>query len=95
MTEKEMIDEVYDWFLNESEEAKTLFANTQKDQLISYHTTLGRTIRNHFKLWEIEWEPEYKMHGNVEYDDSPNHPDAISMRIIEGVWNKVREEYNA
>lgn len=93
MTEKEMINEVYAWFKEAEEDYKSSFVSCSKEQLIQYHTTLGRTIRNHFKLWELDWEPEFKMHGSVQYDDSPNHPDAISMRIIEAVWEKAKEEY--
>lgn len=43
------------------------------------HHTLGRHLRNHANLWQDEWEPEL-----VEgVDHSPNHPDAISSKVIE------------
>jgi hypothetical protein len=90
--ENEMIEEVYSWFQEESEQSQSNFRNSTKTQLISYHTTLGRKIRNHFKLWETEWEPEYKTHGNLKYDNSPNHPAAISMRIIEAVWERANND---
>lgn len=93
MTETKMIVEVYSWFQEEREDYKSNFVSCTKEQLIQYHTSLGRNIRNHFKLWENDWEPEYKMHDTVQYDDSPNHPDAISMRIIEAVWEKAKEDY--
>ena len=93
MTEREMINEAYSWFEQETEQFKSIFVSCTKEQLIQYHTTLGRAIRNRFKLWELDWKPEYKMVGSIQYDVSPNHPDAISMRIIEAVWEKAKEEY--
>lgn len=93
MDEKEMIDEAYSWFEQKTEQSKVYFISSSKEQLIQYHTTLGRAIRNHFKLWELDWKPQYKMKGSVEYDVSPDHPDAISMRIIEAVWERAKEEY--
>lgn len=91
-TENEMVKEVYSWLQEESEQSQHNFRNSTKTQLISYHITLGRKIRNHFKLWETEWEPEYKIRGNLKYDNSPNHPAAISMRIIEAVWERVQND---
>ena len=43
------------------------------------HHTLGRHLRNHANLWEDGWEPE--LVDGVDY--SPNHPDAISSKVIE------------
>lgn len=50
--------------------------------LIKYHHSFGTYIRNKYKLWENKWEPKIVN----EVDVSPNHPDAISMRIIKEVW---------
>lgn len=55
-----------------------------KDSLISLHHSFGRYIRNKYKLWEVEWEPEL-IDG---VDHSPNHPDSISMTIIEELWKR-------
>lgn len=59
-----------------------------KDKLIGYHHSAGRFIRNKYNLWENVWTPEI-VDG---VDCSPNHPDAVSMRIIERVWELVKKE---
>lgn len=56
--------------------------------LCSLHHSLGRFIRNTYRLWEIEWEPEIQ--DNV--DVSPYHPDAISMEIIKIFHKKLNEK---
>lgn len=50
-----------------------------KENLISLHHSLGRYIRNMYKLWEHKWEP--KIINGV--DCAENHPDSISQRLIE------------
>lgn len=42
------------------------------------HLSLGMHLRNHTKLWENPWEPE--LIDGVDY--SPNHPDAVSGKVI-------------
>lgn len=59
-----------------------------KEGLVGYHHTLGRWIRNEYKLWEIEWDP--MIIDGVDY--SPYHPDTVSQTIIEGLWKKIRSE---
>ena len=81
-----MVGIVEGWFQKENNETKRQFLETPKEELISYHTTLGRKIRNEFKLWDIEWKPEIK--NGVDY--SPNHPDQVSMKVIETVWEKLK-----
>jgi hypothetical protein len=85
----EMVDEVFSWLEGEPQENFDVFVDTRKDELFKYHHTLGRSIRNTFELWSIEWVPE--LIGGVDY--SPNHPDQISMRVIEEVWNRARKAY--
>lgn len=87
MKRDEIVEEVIRWLSEESDDVVEEFLSCTKEQLIRYHTGLGRNIRNHFKLWEVEWEPEL-VNG---IDMSQNHPDAISMAIIEDVWEKVKE----
>lgn len=76
------------WFIDSPEEARLDFKRTAKDNLVMFHHSLGMSIRNEFKLWENKWEPEL-IDG---VDCSPNHPDAISMRIIERVWEMAHEK---
>lgn len=54
---------------------KNFFA-CEKNDLIKYHLTLGRHIRNKYNLWSLK--------------DEEKHPDTISMKIIEKVWEKER-----
>lgn len=51
---------------------------THESGVSLWHHTLGRTIRNMFKLWTVKWEPDIK--EGVDY--SKSHPDSISMTVI-------------
>ncbi len=82
----DIVDEITGWFYEASVTARNEFAGTPKDKLIRFHHSLGQDIRNEFGLWDYVWEP--KMEGGV--DVSPDHPDAVSMRIIETVWERVQ-----
>lgn len=90
INEQEIIDEVYSWLEGEPDDVRDSFVSSSKSDLIQYHNTLGRSIRNHFKLWDNKWEPVIENRGGIELDTSPNHPDQISMRIIEKVWKKAQ-----
>lgn len=81
----EIVEKVTEWFWEAPVEAQTKFLDTPRDDLIKYHHTLGRGIRNEFKLWEIDWEPEV-VDG---VDESRYHPDAVSMTVIEEVWDRL------
>lgn len=83
---EDMVSVVHGWFLKESDDTKKQFIETRKKDLISYHTTLGRSIRNEFKLWEREWVTDIR--EGVDY--SPDHPDQLSMRVIETVWERLQ-----
>lgn len=45
---------------------------------IRMHSGLGMHLRNHANLWQDTWEPELIN----DVDCSPNHPDAISSKVI-------------
>lgn len=60
---------------------------TPKDELVTLHHTLGRAIRNFYNLWSRPWKPKIKDGVDV----SPDHPDAISMSVIEKVWEKLQK----
>ncbi|RWZ84364.1 MAG: hypothetical protein EO766_17240 [Hydrotalea sp. AMD] len=74
---KEIIQKLYEQLKNDSE-----FFELEKEELIKFHHTLGRHIRNEYDLWSIPWEPV--IIDNCDY--SPFHPDQVSMTIIEQVW---------
>lgn len=88
MENDKIVEHVLKWFEEAPEKDKDIFKNSTKDELIRYHHYLGKNIRNEFDLWEISWKPEI-VDG---IDISENHPDAISMRIIEEVWRRINKE---
>jgi hypothetical protein len=85
-TEEEIVEELFEYFNKQNENIQESFKSTKKEDLIGLHPTLGRHIRNEYKLWNRTWIPlldEYRV------DVSPDHPDAISQRIIEKLHEKV------
>ena len=73
------------WFDETDDKNKAAFLECPKDQLIRYHNSLGRSIRNEFKLWRRNWKPD--LYEGI--DMSTDHPDAVSMEIIERVWEEL------
>ena len=74
------------------------FANTKEGDLVKYHSGYGMHLRNKYKLWfesplTKNWRdnPESR---NIDagIDCSEDHPDAISMRIIEKIWELTQLE---
>lgn len=51
-----------------------------------YHGTLGRTIRNEYKLWDTSWTPDIRDGVDYAFD----HPDQVSMRVIGEVWERLK-----
>lgn len=65
------------------------------DDLAMIHHGFGTWVRNTYNLWHAEnphtlkgYEPELK--DGVDY--SPRHPDAVSGRIIEALYKKLKEQ---
>ena len=85
---KYMVGIVSEWLKGSNERLQEEFKTTQFDDLVIYHSTLGRDIRNEFRLWAYPHEPELDENG---VDVSKEHPDAISMRVIEEVWRKAQD----
>jgi len=84
---EDMVNEVVQLLCKETlKEIKKEFVNTPKKQLVKFHGTLGRTIRNEFKLWETNWTPEIR--DGVDY--APDHPDQLSLRVMQEVWEKLK-----
>lgn len=82
----DMVIAVTSWFMEAPEEEQKLFLATSKDDLVRYHDSTGREIRNRFKLWERKWTPDVR-NG---IDHSPEHPDNISQEVLEAVWERVK-----
>ena len=93
---KSMVAEMLIWWnrLSQAERERSGLLGGTKEDLISFHHTLGQDIRNSFGLWNCTWYPEI-VDG---VDMSPEHPDAVSMTVIEEVWsviNAIEDEWNA
>lgn len=84
-TMNDMVGVVEGWFHKGTASDQQKFLTTPKDNLHRYHDSLGRAIRNEFKLWETHWTPEI-VNG---VDHSKDHPDSVSMQVIEQVWMRM------
>lgn len=85
-TMEEMVNEVLQWLEKSSEEERLAFKNCPEEKLIFYHRDLGCNIRNHFRLWEYEWE-KVIVDG---IDHSPTHPDNLAFSVIKEIHRKVQ-----
>ena len=83
---EDIVCAVTGWFKN----AKDKQEFVESDKLTTYHNSLGKKIRNEFKLWETEWQP-VMINGA---DNSKDHPDQVSMRVIEEVHKRLKEKVN-
>ena len=85
---EEIVEEVCGWFDEAPKEQQKLFLD--EENLGKYHFSFGMTIRNKCGLWRdgSDWVPKIKDGVDV----SPDHPDAISMRIIERVQEIKQSE---
>ncbi len=63
---------------------KLRLRNTKKEDLIKFHLSLGNDIRNRCGLWD----------GNQDLmkDAGESHPDEVSMKIMEVVWEEIQYE---
>ena len=86
ITEEQMVNDLFHWLTVEAGEAAYPFFSSTRESLINYHHTLGQSIRNQYRLWEREWEPDLR--DDIDY--SPDHPDAVSQRVIEKTWEKIQ-----
>lgn len=76
---------------------KKYLAELEKYDLSQLHHGYGTHIRNTYGLWidnplTKNWrenEDGRDIRGGVDY--SVDHPDAVSMRIIEELWEYVRQ----
>lgn len=87
-SEQEIIDRVFtDWYSNWSIEDKKYF---REHSYIEFHHGIGRNIRNKFGLWDRP--PHEPIIDSRGFDISPEHPDAISSRIIRAVQYRANNE---
>ena len=83
MIEK-IVGELFEKCIETDDPEMDRFFRLTRDDLIDYHHTLGQDIRNEYQLWTIPWVPEL-VDG---VDQSPYHPDAISMSIVIKLWER-------
>ena len=83
---EDIVCAVTSWFKNSKDKQEFI----ESDTLTTYQHSLGKKIRNDFKLWDTEWQPVV-VNGT---DYSENHPDRISMRVIEEVQKRLKEKVN-
>jgi len=66
-----------------------IIALGEAERLNLLHQTTGRYIRNQFSLWERPHEPQY---DDEDVDISTDHPDALSMQVIETMYEMLTTE---
>ena len=87
MTEQEILDDI----INSNNISEEDLEYIRTSDPIMLHHGFGTWIRNHYKLWEVPFEPELR--DGVDY--SPNHPDAISQRIVVRFHDHLNSKSNA
>lgn len=76
-----------------SEGSRQALKSIPREDMIQFHHTTGRAIRNEYLLWDksnpltSSWDDSCISADGV--DEHPCHPDAVSTRIMEAVWEKV------
>jgi len=79
LTEEEMVRAIISTLTDEDIGA---IRSMEKKDMIQYHHGVGTFIRNKFRLWDEE-NPLTGKGGEI------SHPDEISMRVLNGVWEEV------
>lgn len=96
LNKEQIIDDVVSKM---TEEDKQELATLQYEDMIKFHHGVGTFIRNEYKLWERNnpltalWVIDNES-GNEKFiidgvDHHPCHPDAVSMDILYGIYEKV------
>ena len=84
-TVEQMADEVDRWLDDCREPEREAFIHGNAESLGFLHHSLGMRIRNHFSLWSWPWQQQL---DDKLADRAPEHPDAISMRVLLEVWRR-------
>lgn len=101
LSKAQIVEDLYTNLEYEDRQAlRKMYPN--EESLVSLHHGYGTFIRNEYKLWEAEnpltqqWftDCDEAQDGQHEFmvdgvDYHPQHPDEVSMDIIEEVWRKV------
>lgn len=67
-----------------SDEDQKTWKEAKESELVLWHLTTGREIRNKYHLWEAD-----NPFTDTVIADSDNHPDQVSARIMKKVWQVV------
>ncbi len=80
----EMQEEIQDWGVEFKSQFFLGEYTSNETSLHTWHHSLGRFIRNKFQLYSYPWTAKV-IDG---FDESNEHPDAISMSVIEELWKQ-------
>lgn len=83
--EKTLEEVINTVLMNMKPSEKVKMKITKKEDLILYHHGFGTKIRNTFRLWSGNPELLKDMGCSMK-----THPDSVSMKIIEAIWNKLQ-----
>ena len=65
---------------------KNYIKQVKEEDLIQFHSTLGRQIRNRFLLWDTDFDLLIDM--GLPLDTCA---DGVSQKIIEALWKKLND----
>ena len=86
LTPDEVIEDLFNrWDDNSKKE----YLAVGFDKLITLHHGFGMAVRNEYGLWN----PKYP--GVIDGDLGDGHPDGISMKILEGLYKRIENQYSA
>lgn len=86
--ELKTVEEAIDFITSELSPAeKKHLASKRKEDLIGLHLRWGMTIRN----WLGLWSPYSEIIRDFGVRTVNNHPDDVSMYIIENIWEKLQD----
>ena len=99
LTKEEIVDKI---IVEITDDDKKYLKSLSREDMIQFHHGIGTSIRNEYGLWKEDnpltqqWaldrstDSEIHMKNGVDYH--PQHPDAVSMDILEAVWDKLNEK---
>lgn len=99
LTVEEIVDDLLAKL--EADDRAALLEIGAERKLISLHHGFGTHIRNSYGLWTDSpltkrWREDPSSHDIQDgCDCSADHPDSVSMKIIEALWIKLAKEQHA
>ena len=82
LNENDIVNELYKKLA--SEDFEIILNIKSKFDMIQYHHSVGRWIRNEFRLWD-----KNNPYTQFVDENSENHPDQMSNIILMKLWEKV------